>query len=107
MDHGRPMLSQIETSPAAGIVIPTIMSTDNDETLETYNPWTIVNLVFTHLAGQGLHPTLGGHGDPGAAAHDLLTTLGVTPAAEGNRAVMVDVHAHLAEIRSAVFEEGK
>ena len=33
---------------------------------ETYNPWSIVNLVFEHLAEQGLHPILGEGGDPGA-----------------------------------------
>ena len=32
---------------------------------ETYNPWSIVNLVFHHLAEQGLHPVLGEAGDPG------------------------------------------
>ena len=26
---------------------------------ETYNPWSVVNLVFSHLAEQGLHPVLG------------------------------------------------
>ena len=35
---------------------------------ESYNPWTIVNLVFHHLADQGLHPVLGESGDPGAPA---------------------------------------
>ena len=29
--------------------------TTNDE---TFNPWSVVNLVFEHLAGQGLLPTL-------------------------------------------------
>jgi hypothetical protein len=71
---------------------------------ETYNPWTIVNLVFTHLADQGLHPILGGSGDPGTAARALLTALGIEPAAEGNRQVMRDVHANLAEIRAVMFE---
>jgi hypothetical protein len=32
---------------------------------ETYNPWSIVNLVFHHLAEEGLHPILGTAGDPG------------------------------------------
>ena len=31
---------------------------------ESYNPWSIVNLVFHHLAGAGLHPVLG-EPDPG------------------------------------------
>lgn len=71
---------------------------------ETYNPWTIVNVVFTHLAEQGLHPVLGDGGDPGEPARALLTALGIQPAAEGNREVMRRVHEHLAEIRGAVFE---
>ena len=32
---------------------------------ETFNPWSVVNLVFEHLAAQGLHPVLGETGDPG------------------------------------------
>ncbi len=71
---------------------------------ETYNPWSVVNLVFTHLAQQGLHPVLGEAGDPGGPARDLLVALGIEPAAEGNREVMRDVRAHLAEIRTAMFE---
>jgi hypothetical protein len=75
-----------------------------DPQAETYNPWTIVNLVFTHLAEQGLHPVLGDSGDPGEPARALLVALGIHPAAEGNREVMRRVHEHLAEIRTVVFE---
>jgi hypothetical protein len=70
---------------------------------ETYNPWTIVNLVFSHLAAEGLHPVLGESGDPGMPARQLLEALGITPAAEGNRQVKRDVYANLAEIRT-VFD---
>jgi hypothetical protein len=70
---------------------------------ETYNPWSIVNLVFSHLAREGLHPTLGEGGDPGAPAAGLLRAMGITPAAEGNRQATDRVHEHLAEIRNAVF----
>jgi hypothetical protein len=70
---------------------------------ETYNPWTVVNLVFHHLADQGLHPTLGESGDPGEPAAALLRALGITPAAEGNRQVMAAVRAHLDQIRTAVL----
>jgi hypothetical protein len=73
--------------------------------LETYNHWTIVNLVFHHLAAQGLHPVLGGPNSPGAAAADLLRALGVEPLPEGNRKVTEQVQARLAELRAAVFEE--
>ena len=72
---------------------------------ETYNPWTVVNLVFAHLAEQGLHPVLGESGDPGPPARALLEALGIQPAAEGNREVMRAVHEHLEELRVAVFEE--
>ncbi len=70
---------------------------------ETYNPWSIVNLVFHHLAEQGLHPILGDAGDPGAPAAELLRSLGIQPAPEGNLQIARDVRQHLAEIRSAVF----
>jgi hypothetical protein len=70
---------------------------------ETFNPWSIVNLVFHHLAEQGLHPVLGEAGDPGAPAAELLRSLGIQPAAEGNLKISHDVREHLAEIRSAVF----
>ena len=58
---------------------------------ETYNPWTVVNLVFHHLADQGLHPVLGEHGDPAPPAAALLRALGIEPAAEGNRQVSEEV----------------
>ena len=48
---------------------------------ETYNPWSVVNLVFHHLADQGLHPILGAAGDPGPPAAALLVALGIEPAA--------------------------
>ena len=72
---------------------------------ETYNPWTVVNLVFHQLAKEGLHPVLGSTGDPGAPAAALLRALGIEPAAEGNRQVVRDVHEHLATIRAAVLGE--
>jgi hypothetical protein len=77
-----------------------------DDQTETYNHWSIVNLVFHHLAGQGLHPVLGGEANPGHAAADLLLALGIQPLPEGNRKVTEDVHQRLAELRAAVFESG-
>jgi hypothetical protein len=71
---------------------------------ETFNPWTVVNVVFHHLAGQGLHPTLGGP-DPGAPAAELLRAFGIEPAPEGDRQVGENVKRHLAEIRAAMFGE--
>ena len=70
---------------------------------ETYNPWSIVNLVFHHLAAQGLHPILGESGDPGAPAAGLLRALGITPAAEGNRQLAEHVRSELEQLRNAVF----
>jgi hypothetical protein len=72
---------------------------------ETYNPWSIVNLVFHHLAEQGLHPVLGEAGDPGGPAADLLRALGITPAKEGNRQRSEQTKQDLAAIRAA-FEQG-
>jgi hypothetical protein len=80
------------------------MSSAHDEDVESYNPWSVVNLVFSHLSDQGLHPILGESGDPGPPATALLEALGIEPAPEGNREVMRDVRAHLAEIREAMFE---
>jgi hypothetical protein len=72
---------------------------------ETFNPWSVVNLVFHHLAEQGLHPQLGNTGDPGAPAAELLRALGIEPALEGNRQDSLTVKNHLAEIRAAFFGE--
>jgi hypothetical protein len=72
---------------------------------ETFNPWSVVNLVFHHLAEQGLHPVLGEAGDPGRPAAELLRALGIEPDAQGNRQVTVAVHAQLDELRAAVFGE--
>jgi hypothetical protein len=71
---------------------------------ETYNPWSIVNLVFRHLADEGLHPVLGEAGDPGAPAAQLLRAFGITPAAEGNRQASARTRDELAQLRAA-FEE--
>jgi len=82
------------------------MDRRDEPTRETFNPWSIVNLVFHHLADQGLHPVLGEAGDPGAPAAGLLRSLGIEPAAEGNMQVSRDVRDHLAQIRSAMFGDG-
>ena len=73
---------------------------------ETYNPWSIVNLVFHHLASEGLHPVLGEAGDPGAPAADLLRALGITPAAEGSRQASEQTKQDLAAIRAA-FDQAR
>jgi hypothetical protein len=82
------------------------MDRRDEPTRETFNPWSIVNLVFHHLADQGLHPVLGEAGDPGAPAAELLRSLGIEPAAEGHMQVSRDVRDQLAEIRNAMFGDG-
>jgi hypothetical protein len=75
----------------------------DSEERESFNPWSIVNLVFHHLAQAGLHPVLGESGDPGGPAADLLRALGIDPAPEGNRRVTADVRSQLDELRLAML----
>lgn len=72
---------------------------------ETYNPWTVINLVFHHLVDEGLHPVLGEAGDPGAPAADLLRALGIVPDVEGSRQASEQTKLDLAKIRAA-FDQG-
>jgi len=81
------------------------VAVDRADNAETYNPWTVVNIVFHHLAGQGLHPTLGGD-DPGRPAADLLRALGVEPVVGANQQVRTDAHQRLADLREAMFGDG-
>jgi hypothetical protein len=73
--------------------------------VETYNPWSIVNLVFRELAAEGLHPVLGESGDPGKPAADLLQALGIAPAFESRPHVVTGVSAELARLREAFEDE--
>jgi hypothetical protein len=70
---------------------------------ETYNPWTVVNIVFSHLAAEGLHPVLGQPGDPSAPAAELLRMLGIEPAAQGDRQGGERIQDRLSQLRQAVF----
>lgn len=72
---------------------------------ESYNPWSVVSLVFHHLAATGLHPVLGEGGDPGIPAAALLRAFGIDPAPEGDRRVRADVRTQLDELRAAFFDE--
>jgi hypothetical protein len=74
---------------------------DQSSDPETYNPWSVVNLVFHHLAAEGLHPVLGEAGDPGRPAAELLRAFGITPDAEGNRQASEQTKQDLAAIRAA------
>jgi hypothetical protein len=77
----------------------------DDRDQETFNPWSVVNLVFDHLAEQGLHPVLGSAGDPGPPAAALLGALGIRPDAEGNRKDTQLIQDTLADLRAAVFPD--
>lgn len=72
---------------------------------ETYNPWTIVNVVFHHLVEHGCHPTLGGAGHPGEPAAALLRALGITPTVEGDARITESNKEHLARLRAEMFGE--
>jgi hypothetical protein len=72
-----------------------------DGSEETYNPWSVVNLVFRHLADEGLHPVLGEAGDPGAPAAALLTAFGITPSTDGSKKINRRVNDELARLREA------
>jgi hypothetical protein len=72
---------------------------------DAYNPWSIVNLVFRHLADEGLRPVLGESGDPGKPAADLLRALGITPAFESRPHVVTGVSDELARLREAFEAE--
>jgi hypothetical protein len=68
-------------------------------TTETFNPWSVVNLVFHHLAEQGLHPVLGEAGDPAAAAENLLRALGIEPAPDHAGPAAPPIQDMLADLR--------
>lgn len=87
--------------PGQGAAEPSVEQSADQR--ETFNPWSIVNLVFHHLAAQGLHPVLGDAGDPGGPAADLLKALGISPAAEGSRQLASSVRSDLEQLRNAVF----
>jgi hypothetical protein len=72
---------------------------------ETYNPWTIVNVVFHHLADEGLHPVLGESGDPSVAAAGLLRALGIEPGRENEGPAAASVQEVLADLRARMFPD--
>ncbi len=72
---------------------------------ESYNPWTVVHLVFEHLADVGLHPVLGATGHPGEPAAELLRCFGIHPDLQGDQRLAQEKDARLAELRQAMFGE--
>ncbi|NUR96750.1 MAG: hypothetical protein HOV67_16010 [Kribbellaceae bacterium] len=72
---------------------------------ESYNPWSVVHLVFEHLADAGLHPVLGATGHPGEPAAELLRCLGIRPDPQGDQRLAQQQDAKLAELRETFFGE--
>ena len=73
------------------------------EHAETFNPWTVVNLVFHYVADSGLHPVLGEAGDPAQPAAALLRALGIEPGRNDETVASPAVQDQLAEIRERMF----
>jgi hypothetical protein len=67
---------------------------------ETFNPWTVVNLVFHHLADSGLHPVLGETGDPAVPATALLRAMGIEPGRNDESVTSGAVQDELAALRA-------
>ena len=91
--------------PRSGPARSTIGRVEPVPSNESYNPWTVVNLVFHHLAEQGLHPTFSDAGDPGKHAAELLRALSIEPRADGNRQKFEETKDELARIRAVMFGE--
>lgn len=72
---------------------------------ETFNPWTVVNLVFHHLAEHGLHPVLGEAGDPAVPAAALLRAFGIEPGRNDETVASESVQDELARVREQMFGE--
>ena len=70
---------------------------------ETFNPWTVVNIVFTHLAEAGLHPVLGEGGDPAVPATALLRAFGIEPGRNDETVASATVQDELSLIRERMF----
>ncbi|WP_130381678.1 hypothetical protein OHB24_22865 [Kribbella sp. NBC_00482] len=73
------------------------------ENEESYNPWTVVHLVFEHLADAGLHPVLGATGHPGEPAAELLRCLGIRPDPQGDQRIAQQTQETLAELRERML----
>ena len=76
---------------------------ENEENEESYNPWTVVHLVFEHLADVGLHPVLGATGHPGEPAAELLRCLGIRPDPQGDQRIAQQTQETLAELRERML----
>jgi hypothetical protein len=72
---------------------------------ETFNPWTVVHLVFHHLADSGLHPVLGEAGDPAVPAAGLLRALGIEPGRNDESVTSPGVQNELTALRAQYLGE--
>lgn len=72
---------------------------------ETFNPWTVVHLVFHHLVDSGLHPVLGDQGDPAEPATALLRALGIEPGRNDESVTSPQVQDELAALRGRYLGE--
>ncbi|MGH3566859.1 MAG: hypothetical protein ACRDRH_12665 [Pseudonocardia sp.] len=72
---------------------------------ETFNPWSVVNLVFTHLAEAGLHPVLGETGDPSVAATALLRSMGIEPGQDHEGPAATLIQDELARLRATMMDD--
>ena len=79
---------------------------DEIDSPEMYNPWSVVNLVFNHLAGEGLHPVLGATGDPSVPASQLLRALGIEPGQDSDGPAATLARDELARLRATMMDEG-
>jgi len=73
------------------------------DAIEKYNPWTVVNLVFNHLAAQGLHPVLGEAGDPSVAAKALLRSMGIEPGQDSDGPAATLARDELTRLRAQMI----
>jgi hypothetical protein len=72
---------------------------------ETFNPWTVVNVVFRHLADAGLHPTLGETGNPAEPAAALLRSLGIEPGRNDESLTSPGIQDELERLRAQYLEQ--
>ncbi|MGH3616356.1 MAG: hypothetical protein ACRDRK_27925 [Pseudonocardia sp.] len=72
---------------------------------ETFNPWSVVNLVFNHLAEAGLHPVLGETGDPSVAAAALLRSMGIEPGQDHEGPAATLIQDELARLRATMMDD--
>ncbi len=79
---------------------------DEPDTPEMHNPWSVVNLVFNHLAEEGLHPVLGATGDPSVPAAQLLRALGIEPGQDSDGPAATLARDELARLRATMMDEG-